>query len=313
MLGYKVLISDGLEEIGQEILRRQAQVDDRSGINAADLMGILPEYDALIVRGRTKVTAELLQGKSRLKVIGRAGVGVDNIDLSAAADRGITVVNAPVATSIAVAELTIALILSLVREIPRADASLKAGQWLKKELIGSEIAAKQLGIIGMGRIGAEVARRLAAFDLVVLGYDPFLSDLEITRRGAQPRTFENLLKESDFITIHIPYTDQTHHLIDQNAVDLMKTGVFLICTARGGIIDEQVLLSALNSGKIAGAALDVFEQEPPGISALFSHPKLIATPHIGAQTFEAQRRAARDIAEEVLAALGGQPLRWKIV
>jgi len=277
------------------------------------LLRIIGDYEALIVRGRTKVTAQVLEAARRLRVVGRAGVGVDNIDLPAARERGVCVVNTPASTTLAVAELTMALMLALAREVPRADAAMKQGLWLKKELIGYELSGKMLGVIGMGAIGAAVARRAAAFEMKILGYDPYLSAEQIAQRGAQPVSLAELYQQSDIITIHVPLTSETRGMIDQRSFEQMKPGVRLICTSRGGIIDEAALLAALEAGKAAGAGLDVFAQEPPGKSALASHPKVIATPHIGAQTAEAQARAAVDIAHEVLAALHGQSLRWKVV
>jgi D-3-phosphoglycerate dehydrogenase len=248
-----------------------------------------------------------------LKVVGRAGVGVDNIDLQAAQAHGVIVVNTPVATTQAVAELVIGLIFSLARAIPRADSTTKQGGWLKKELIGSEIGGKTLGVLGMGQIGAAVAEKAAALGMAVLGYDLFLSDDQIARRHARPVGLDELYASSDYITIHTPLTEQTRALIDANAIRRLKPGVRLVCTARGGIIAEGALLEALESGQVAGAALDVYENEPPGSTPLVSHPNLIATPHIGAQTIEAQRRAAAEIAEEIIAALDGKPLRWRVV
>ena len=309
---YHILITDGLDASAQAVLRF-CTVDDRTGISADDLSTIIADYDALIVRGRTKVTASLLETATKLKVVGRAGVGVDNIDLAAAKSRGVTVVNAPVSTTLAVAELTFGLLLALTREIPRADSSMKQGQWLKKELEGVELHGKTLGILGMGRIGAEVARRARAFGMDVLGYDPLLSPEEIRGRVAEPVDRDELLARADFISLHLPLTPETRGLLDADQFAKMKDGARIVCAARGGIIDEAALLSALESGKIAGAALDVFESEPPGGTDLVRHPKVIATPHVGAQTAEAQSRAAEDIAHEVLNALKGKKLRWKVV
>ncbi|RME91194.1 MAG: hypothetical protein D6770_00940 [Anaerolineae bacterium] len=313
MTQWNVLIADRLAEEGQAILRAAARVDDRSGLSPEELLAVIPQYDALIVRSRTKVTAQVIRAATRLKVIGRAGVGVDNIDLEAARAHNVTVVNAPTAASIAVAELTFGLLLALAREIPRADAGMKAGRWMKKELKGRELHGKTLGLLGLGRIGAEVARRAHAFGMTVLAYDPFLPEEVIRERGADPADLETLYARADFISLHLPLTEETRGLIDAQALARMKDGVYLVCAARGGIIDEPALLDALNGGKVAGAALDVFAQEPPGASDLVRHPRVIATPHIGAQTAEAQARAARDIAEEVLAALRGEALRWRVV
>lgn len=312
-LTWKILICDGLEENGQLLLRPSARVEDRSGLSASELFQIIPDYDALIVRSRTKITADLLENAGRLRVIGRAGVGVDNIDLVAARACGVKVVNAPVATTRAVVELTLGLIFCLARSIPRADKGIKEGQWLKKELSGSEIDSKTLGVIGMGQIGTGVAQLARLTGMNVIGYDPFLPDQEIVQRGAQPVTLDWLYRQADFVTIHAPLNETTRHMINRKAISLMKPGARLICTARGGVVDEEALLDGLESGRIAGAALDVFEQEPPGMTALVRHPNLIATPHIGAQTVEAQQRAAADIATEVLAALEGQPLRWQVI
>ena len=312
MTKYKILITDGLDETGQSILRASAEVDDKSGISADDLLKIIPGYDALIVRGRTKVAASIMEAGSRLKAIGRAGVGVDNIDLEAAKKRNIAVVNAPVSTSIAVAELTFGLLLALAREIPRADAGMKQGKWLKKELEGVELNGKTLGVVGFGRIGMEVGKRASAFGMNVVAYDPLIPEDEIKKRGAEPVSLQDLYAWSDFISLHMPLTVDTRDMIGPLAFSQMKDGVRIVCAARGGIIDESALVEALNSGKVAGAALDVFGQEPPGLTGAVSHPRVIATPHIGAQTAEAQSRASEDIATEVLSALRGEPLRWRV-
>lgn len=309
---YNVLIADGLEENGQAILHSSARVDDRTSLSPQELFQVIEEYDALIVRSRTKVTPQLLDAAGRLKVVGRAGVGVDNIDLESARAHGVTVVNAPESTSLAVAELTLGLMLALARQIPRADASVKQGQWLKQELLGMELHGKTLGIVGVGRIGAGVAHRAAAFGMTVLGYDS-KSGQEVKSRGAEPVGLEELYARSDFISLHLPLTDDTRSMVAAHAFGQMKRGVRIISLARGGILDESALLDALESGQVAGAALDVFASEPPGASALVRHPNVIATPHIGAQTAEAQSRAAVDIANEVLAVLRGEPLRWKVV
>lgn len=309
----KVLIADTLSS--QAVSRLQSggvDVDDRSGIEASELLKVIPNYHGLIVRSRTKVTAEVLQAAAQLKVVGRAGVGVDNIDVAAARQRGIAVVNTPVSTSVAVAELTFGLLLALLREIPRADAASKQGLWIKKELEGNELAGKTLGILGVGNIGAQVAKRAAAFDMQVIGFDPFLDAATLTQRGAQPATLDEVYTQADVITLHLPLLPETRGMLDHHAFAKMKFGAYLICAARGGVINEDDLLAALNSGQIAGAGLDVFEKEPPGPSPLIQHPRVVATPHIGAQTAEAQSRAAVDVAEEVLNALQGKPLRWQI-
>lgn len=313
MAGSRVLIADSLSPAAlQRLLAGGVQTDDRSGIEAAELAKIIPDYHALIVRSRTKVTADLLKAGVNLKVVGRAGVGVDNIDVESAKQHGVAVVNTPVATSVAVAEHTFALMLALVRQVPSADTTMKAGKWSKKDLEGSELAGKTLGILGVGNIGAQVARRAAAFDMQVLGYDPLLDDKTIQTRGAKAAALDAIYQRADMITLHLPLLPETRGMLGADAFAKMKRGVFIICAARGGVIDEDALLAALNSGQIGGAALDVFAKEPPGESQLIKHPHIVATPHIAAQTGEAQERAALDVAEEVLNALQGKPLRWQI-
>jgi D-3-phosphoglycerate dehydrogenase len=312
MSAWKILITDGLDSNGIEILKKSAEVIEKPGITAEDLLKEVGEYDALIVRGRTKVIPAVIEAGAKLKVVGRAGVGVDNIDLAAAKGKGVTVVNSPLATTTAVAELAMALMLSAVREIARADSSMKAGKWLKKEFEGAELCGKTLGVIGFGRIGAAVAKRAAAFDVEILAYDPLVTADEITKRGGKPVSLDELLAKADLITMHMPLNADSKLMLNADAFAKMKKGVYIICAARGGVIDEAALLDALNSGKVAGAALDVFSAEPPGLTDLVAHPKVTATPHMGAQTVEAQSRAANDIAEEVLAALNNQPLRWKV-
>lgn len=314
MAKWKVLITDGLDENGKALLKKSVEVTDQPGISADDLLKVVGEYDALIVRGRTKVTAAVFEAGKKLKVVGRAGVGVDNIDLAAAKAKGVTVVNSPLATTTAVAELTMGLMLSIVREIARADASMKAGKWLKKEFEGAELSGKTLGVLGFGRIGAAVAKRAAAFDMKVLGYDPLIPADEIKKRGGEPASFDDVLMNSDMITMHLPLTSDTKGMLNAAAFTKMKQGVYIICAARGGVIDETALLEGLNSGKVAGAALDVLTAEPPTpeLAGLVGHAKVTITPHVGAQTVEAQARAANDISEEILAALDDKPLRWKV-
>ena len=309
---YRILITDGLGENGQSILRADAAVDDRPGITPADLVKSVPDYAALVIRGRTRVTPEVFDAGKRLKVIGRAGVGVDNIDLAAAKAHSVTVVNAPTSTTGAVAELAFGLLLALAREIPRADAAMKSGSWLKKELEGVELNGKTLGIIGYGRIGMEMGKRAAAFGMNVIAYDPLISEDAIRASGGESVSIKDLFQWSDFISLHLPYNVHTRDLMGPMAFSEMKDGVRIVCAARGGIVDEAAMLAALNSGKVAGAALDVFATEPPGATELVKHPRVICTPHIGAQTAEAQSRAAEDIAHEVLAALAGKPLRWQV-
>lgn len=312
MPNYKIFIADGLDSLGQSILRKAADVDYRDNTPAEDLLGVIAGYDALIVRGKTRVSSEVFDAAARLKVVGRAGVGVDNIDLEAAKKHNVTVVNAPSSTTVAVAELAFGLLLSVARAIPRADVTMKQGEWLKKEFEGVELNGKTLGIIGFGRIGIEVGRRASAFGMNVIVYDPNVLEHELEHGNGEPVSLQDLYAWSDFISLHLPLNVQTRDLIGPMAFAQMKDGVRIVSTARGGIVDESALLSALNSGKVAAAGLDVFQKEPPGLTDLVSHPRVIATPHIGAQTAEAQSRAAEDIANEVVAALQGKSLRWKV-
>jgi D-3-phosphoglycerate dehydrogenase / 2-oxoglutarate reductase len=312
MTNWKVLITDGLEENGLEILRISSEVTDQKDISSDELLKVIPEYDAMIIRGRTKVNAAVFEAGKRLKVVGRSGVGVDNIDLQSARLHGVTVVNAPIATTVSVAELTMGLMLSVMRELPRADSSMKNGKWLKKEFEGGELYQKTLGIIGFGRIGAAVGKRAAGFGMTILGYDPLIKPEVIMDQGGNPVTLDELYMRSDIITLHIPLTSETCSFLNAEAFAKMKPGVRVVCAARGGMIDEAALVAALDSGQVAAAGLDVFATEPPGLSALVSHPHVVVTPHIGAQTQEAQRRAASDIASEVMAGLRGEQLHWKV-
>lgn len=307
-MSWRILVTDKLDPAGLDALRSEAEVVEGDGL--ADL----PDFDGLVVRGATQVRlTDIEAARPKLKVIGRAGVGVDNIDLEAAKENDITVVNAPLAASNAVAELALGLMFALARSIPRADASMKQGNWEKKALKGRELQGKTLGVIGMGRIGATLGQRAQALGMTILGHDPPLPDEEIERRGARPVPLDELLESSDYISVHVPLLDSTRGLLGEGELARAKPGARLISTSRGGVVDEQALLAALQSGQLGGAALDVFSQEPPGPTPLVKHPNLIATPHIGAQTVEAQQRAAVDIAEEVLAALKGHSLRWRVV
>ncbi len=312
MAAWKILIADGLDMKGQAFLAEAGEVADRGSITADELLKEIVDYDALIVRSRTKVTQAVLTAGSRLKVVGRAGIGVDNIDLAAARQAGVTVVNSPLATTVTVAELALGMMLGMAREIPRADASMKAGKWLKKELEGSELFGKTLGVIGFGRIGAAMAKRASAFDMKVLAYDVLKNANEIRLDGGIPVGLDELLAASDFISLHLPLTPDTKNMLNAEVFAKMKDGVYLVNASRGGIMDEDALVEALNSGKVGGVALDVYANEPPGLTPLVSHPKVICTPHIGAQTVEAQARAGYDIATEIVAALKGETLRWKV-
>jgi D-3-phosphoglycerate dehydrogenase len=307
-----ILITDGLQESAIAIMEKTATVQNKPDISADDLIQAVASVDALIVRGRTKVTADVFAAAANLKVVGRAGVGVDNIDLKAAKARNVIVVNAPQSTSVAVAEHAFALLLSLARQVPMADAGLRRGEWLKKKLEGFELNGKTLGVIGMGRIGAHVVSRANAFGMTCLGYDPLIPADEIAKRGAQPADLDQLLNKADILTLHVPLTPETRGLINAERIAKMKRGARIVCTARGNVIDEAALLAALESGQVAGAALDVFAVEPVVDSPLVKHPKVVCTPHIAAQTAEAQVRAAQDIAEEILTVLRGEAPRWRV-
>lgn len=311
-MAWKVLITDGLEKLGQDILNQHGQAVDQNGIEAAELLQVIGEYEGLIVRGRTKVTAEVFEAAKKLKIVGRAGVGVDNIDLVAAKAHGVNVVNCPVATSVAVAELAFGFMLALVRDIPRADASMKADKWIKKNLMGRELTGKTLGIIGYGNIGRKLNHYAQAFSMKVICYDPIREANEVRATGAELVSLDELYAQSDLISLHLPLTPNTKYMLNDSAFAKMKDGVLIIDAARGGVMEEAALLRALESGKVSGVGLDVFEKEPPVDWTLAHHPRVICSPHIGAQTEEAQLRAAEDIASEVSNALQGQPLRWKI-
>ncbi len=316
--GWRVFLAARLHPAAADLLASApdvAQVTAEPDLDPDALAARLAQgYHALIVRSKPRVTADLLAAAPGLRVVGRAGVGVDNIDLDAARARRVTVVNAPAATTDAVAEHTLALLFAVARGIAAADASLKAGRWDKKRFLGFELAGRTLGLVGVGRIGAAVAHRAAALGMTVLGYDPYLPPETLRARGVEPVTdLDALLARADVVSVHVPLTPETRGLLGPAAFAQMKDGAVVLSTARGGVVDEDALLAALESGKVRGAGLDVFAHEPPGATPLVSHPRVVATPHIAAQTEEAQERVARDIAQEVLAALRGEPLRWRVV
>lgn len=312
-MANKILIADGLSEDGIALLKTGGEVIVNSKITVEELVAALPEYQALVVRSRTKVNSKVIAAGTNLKVIGRAGVGVDNIDVAAAVARGVTVVNSPLAASVSVAEHTFALMLSLARLVAAADSSMKQNKWEKSTFMGVELNGKTLGLIGIGRIGAETAKRGAAFGMKVIAYDPYLKPDQIQGRGAEAASLDDVLAKSDYVSMHLPLTSETKGMLGAAQFAKMRKGARLICAARGGVIDEDALRSALDAGTLSGAALDVFAAEPPPPDSIAMHPKVIATPHIGAQTHEAQSRAGLMIAEEVLAALQGKELRWKVM
>ena len=265
---------------------------------------ILADADALVVRSMTKVTADLLRAGKKLKVVGRAGIGVDNVDVEAATELGILVVNAPTANLMSATEHTFALLLALARRVPAADASLKGGGWERSRFQGQELQGKTLGVVGFGRIGQQVAERARGFEMEVVAYDPFLDPAAAARLRVELLPLEELLATSDVVTLHVPLTEQTRNLLDRPRL-ADEPGALLVNCARGGLVDEEALLELLESGHLGGAALDVFAEEPPKDLGLVRHPKVVATPHLGAQTLEAQERIATETAEMVLAALAG--------
>jgi len=296
----RVLISDDLSPRAAEIFReRGIDVDVETGLSEAALIARIGAYDGLAVRSATKVTAKVLEAAENLKVVGRAGIGVDNIDVDSATQQGIVVMNTPFGNSITTAEHAIAMMLALARDLPAANASTQAGKWEKKRFLGVEITGKTLGLIGVGNIGSIVASRAQGLKMRVIAYDPFLSPERARDLGLEKVELEELYRRADFLTLHVPLTDQTRGLIDRDAFAQMKKGVRVINCARGGIIVEKDLLAALESGRVAGAALDVFEIEPAKTNALFGRDNVIATPHLGAATTEAQEKVALQVAEQM--------------
>ncbi len=301
----RVGICDPIAEEGIRILKEKGlEVVDLTGIPKEELPNHVADLDAIIVRSATKVRREMIDAAKNLKVIGRAGVGLDNVDVEYAKSKGIEVINTPGATSISVAELTIGLILAVMRKIAYADREMRKGAWPKKKCKGIEMYGKTLGIIGIGRIGREVARRAKAFGMRIIYYDVFKLDDETARElGVEFRELEDLLRESDVITLHLPLTPETRHLINRERIEMMKDGAIIVNAARGGIVDEDALYDALKSGKLYGAALDVYENEPLKESKLFELDNIVLTPHIGAQAKEGQTRAGVEVAEKVANAL----------
>lgn len=309
----RILIADPVAPEGIELLRAIGEVEVKTGQAADALVASIENYDALVVRSETKVTRAILEAGTRLQVVGRAGVGVDNIDLEAATERGVIVVNAPQGNTIAAAEHTIALLMALARHIPQADASMRAGKWDRKTYVGTEVRGKTLGVIGLGPIGSEVARRGVGLDMRVLAHDPYVAEERVRSLGAEPADFETLISVADFISVHVPMTAATRGMISTDQIARMKEGVRLLNVARGGIIDEAALAEAVKAGKVAGAAVDVFTAEPiDPQNPLLGDPRIITTPHLGASTAEAQERVAVDVAEQIVDVLGGRPARYAV-
>jgi D-3-phosphoglycerate dehydrogenase len=295
----RVLVCDKLDESGLELLRQAGmELDLREALKGDALLEAVRQADGIIVRSGTQINAEVLEKPGRLRAIVRAGVGVDNIDVTAATRRGIVVMNTPGGNTISTAEHTIALLLALARQLPAADASIRAGKWERARFVGSQLAGKTLGVIGLGRVGREVARRAAGLEMRVLGFDPFLSAERASQIGVESVSgLDELLPQADFLTVHTPLTDETRNLLGAEQLARMKRGARIINCARGGIVDEEALAEALRSGQLAGAALDVFVREPPGDHPLLTLPQVVVTPHLGASTAEAQESVAREAAQ----------------
>lgn len=308
----KILIADPLAKEGIEALKAQAEVDVKTGLKPDELKKVIGDYEALVVRSETKATADIIQAGKKLLVIARAGVGLDNIDVQTATRQGVVVVNAPTGNTIAAAEHTVAMMLALARHIPQANAKLKSGVWQRSDFMGVELRGKTLGVIGLGNVGSEVARRAQAFNMRIIGYDPFVSVDYARNLSVQLVPLEQLFKESDFVTLHLPLTSQTKMLIGAKELSKMKKSVRIINCARGGLIDEEALVKAVEEGKVAGAAVDVFIKEPVTDSVLFNNDRIIVTPHLGASTTEAQTSVALEVAEQVMAVLKGQPARYAV-
>ena len=307
-----VLVTDPIAQEGIDFLQREADVDVRLRPSPDELLKLIPGYDALVVRSETKVTAEVIAGADRLRVVGRAGSGVDNIDLDAATQRGVVVVNAPTGNTISAAEHAVALMLALARNVPQGHASLRAGRWERQQLLGTELRGKTLGIIGLGQVGVEVAGRARGMEMRVIAQDPYVSAERAQSLGVELVSLDELLAQSDIISLHVRLTPQTYDLLGEEQLAKVKPGVRIINTARGELIDEAALIRALDDGRVAGAGIDVFRQEPPGESPLLTHDRILVTPHLGALTSEAQERAAVDVAEQVLAVLRGEPARYAV-
>jgi D-3-phosphoglycerate dehydrogenase / 2-oxoglutarate reductase len=308
----RVLITDEISEEGIAILRQEADVDSRVGLKPEEIIAVIGNYEALVVRSQTKVTADIIEAGKKLQVIARAGVGIDNVDIEAATRFGVVVVNAPTGNTVSAAEHAIALMMASARNIPQANRSLKSGAWKRNDFIGTELRGKTLGIIGLGNVGSEVARRAQAFEMKLLGVDPLVSLEYAQKLQVELVDLKRLLRQSDFITLHLPLTPQTRQMLGAKELALCKPTARIINCARGGLIDEEALVKAIREKKLAGAAIDVFEKEPLTESILFGEDNIIVTPHLGASTAEAQALAARDVAEQIVDVFRGLPARAAI-
>jgi len=305
----KVLITDKMAQEAIDLLKKAGYEVTFDEMDAETLLQEISKYDALMVRSRTKATTEVVEAgtKGNLKVIGRAGIGVDNIDIQTAGKLGIPVVNSPTGSTKSVAELTIGQMLALVRFIPKADSTMKKGEWIKKQLKGTELNGKTLGLIGSAYIAQHVAKIANCIGMNVLVYSPNCTDEKAQKMGAKRKDLKDLLKESDFVSLHIPHNKGSHYILNKETINIMKPGAYLINSARGGVVEESALYNALKEGRLSGAAVDVFEQEPPGKeNKLLSLENVIATPHIGANTKEAQIQAGTVCAEQIIKVLKGE-------
>jgi D-3-phosphoglycerate dehydrogenase / 2-oxoglutarate reductase len=302
-----VLICDSINQTGIDILKKAGmKVDYKPNILTDELLSIVKDYQVILVRSRTKITREVIQAASNAKIIARAGVGLDNIEVTAAEDKGIRVINAPEAAINAVSELTVGNMISLARSIPLADSEMKRGKWIKKNLMGTELSGKYLGIVGVGNIGRNVGRIAKALRMNLIGYDPYPIDRDYIKEvGLIVTDLNTLVQSADFITCHVPLLEETKHLFNAELISNMKSTAYIINASRGGVIDETALYNALCNGTIAGAALDVFETEPPINNLLIGLPNVICTPHIGAQTKEAQELTSIVIAEKIIQIIHG--------
>ena len=308
----RVLVAESVAREGIELLAAAHQVDERLGCTREELAALLPDYDALIVRSGVQVDAELIAAGSKLVVIGRAGVGVDNVDLEAATRAGITVVNAPTGNTIAAAEHTLALLYGVARRPAAADASVRRGEWDRARFTGLELRGRTLGIVGLGKIGQAIADRARAMEMVVLGVDPYVSVEQAANHGVELVDFDTMLARADIVTVHVPLTRATKGLIGRAAIARLKPGAIVLNVARGGIVDEAAVAEALASGHLAGAGIDVFDAEPPKDSPLLAAPNTLLTPHLGASTAEAQVLVAEEVAEQVLDVLEGRSARYAV-
>jgi D-3-phosphoglycerate dehydrogenase len=303
----KVLVCDPISEAGLDILRKVAEVEEAIGLPEDELIKKTGDCEAIMVRSGTKITRRVLEHSPKLQIVGRAGVGVDNIDVPAATEHGVIVVNSPAGNTVAVAELALGMMLTLVRKLTPAHNSVVAGEWKRSKFLGTELYGKTLGIVGVGKIGIEVAKRAQSFGMSVIGFDPFLTSARAAQLGIEAVSLEEVWEKSDFITLHTPLTKDTRHLVNAKVLASMKSNAIILNCARGGIIDETALYEAISSGQIGGAGLDVYEVEPPQASPLFSLSNVILTPHLGASTEEAQVEVALDVARQIVDVLGGRP------